>query len=182
MEKPGCIMKKQLEYGSIILRPLEPADIDLLYQWENDTTLWEFSHSQTPFSKHILAKYINESHNDIYASRQLRLMIDNVENETVGAIDLFDFEPFHQRAGIGILIHKSQHRQLGYASDALLAMDEYAHETLGLKQLYANIAADNLASLKLFAKAGYIKTGEKKQWLKSFSGWKDEYLFQKIFS
>lgn len=169
-----------LQFGKITLRPLEPDDIDLLYRWENDLAIWEVSNTKTPFSKHILAQYIRESAKDIYETKQLRLIIQNQKLEAVGAIDLFDFEPYHLRAGVGILIHNKDDQNQGYATDALHALSNYAFEILGLKQLYANIATDNLNSIRLFEKTGFKKVGIKKDWIKISSGWKDEGLFQKI--
>jgi len=161
---------------------MEPADIDLLYKWENDVEIWEVSNTKTPFSKHVLARYLVESAKDIYETKQLRLIIQNENSEPVGAVDLFDFEPYHQRAGVGILIHKKEDRNMGYATDALTALSNYALEILGLKQLFANITADNTSSIHLFEKAGFKQTGLKKDWVKTFSGWKDELFFQKILA
>lgn len=173
-------MNKYLTHGKISLRPLEPEDIDLLYQWENSMEIWDVSNTKTPFSKHILAEYIAESAKDIYATKQLRLIIQNEQNEAVGAVDLFDFEPYHLRAGVGILIHKTKDRRHGYATDALEALSGYALEILGLKQLYADIASDNAESIHLFKKTGYELVGVKKNWLKTMYGWKDEELYQKM--
>src|SRR5665811_1054943 len=117
-------MKNQITYGKITLRPLEPEDIDLLYRWENDIEIWEVSNTKTPFSKHILAQYIAESAKDIYETKQLRLIIGNEKLQAVGAVDLFDFEPYHLRAGVGILIHNKTDQNRGYASDALFALSE----------------------------------------------------------
>ena len=94
--------------------------------------------------------------------RQMRFIIENWERRAVGAIDLFDFEPYHQRAGIGILIHDIEDRNRGYAADAIEALTEYAVAGLGLKQLYANISEDNIYSIKLFEKSGFVKVGVKK--------------------
>jgi len=181
MEKPRQknAMNK-LAFGKITLRALEPEDIELLYQWENNTEIWDVSNTKIPFSKYILAQYLKESAKDIYETKQLRLVIQNENSEPVGAVDLFDFDPYHLRAGVGILIHKKENRNLGYASDALSALSEYALQVLGLKQLYANISDDNQASIQLFEKAGFKKSGIKKFWLKTTTGWKDEILFQKI--
>ena len=173
-------MNNQLKYGRITLRPIEPDDIDLLYNWENDLAIWELSNTKTPYSKHILAQYIVEAAKDIYETKQLRLIIQNEEKEAVGAVDLFNFEPYHQRAGLGILIHGKNDRNKGYASDALAALSVYAFEVLGLSQLYANITAENRSSIHLFEKSGFEKTGVKKKWIKTISGWKDEFLFQKF--
>lgn len=173
-------MKNQLTYGKISLRSLEPEDIELLYQWENNMEIWEVSNTRTPYSRYILAQYIKESAKDIYETKQVRFIIQNEDKVPVGAVDLFDFEPYHLRAGVGILIHKSTDQNKGYATDTLTVLSNYAFETLGLKQLYANIAADNSRSLYLFEKAGFENVGIKKNWLKTRDGWKDEILFQKM--
>ncbi len=173
-------MENPLSYGKIILRALEPEDINLLYAWENSIEIWEVSNTKTPYSKFILSEYIKESGKDIYELRQLRLIIQNKNFEPVGAVDLFDFDPYHLRAGVGILIHKKADRQSGYATDALQALFHYSLEVLGLKQLFANIALDNTISISLFEKLGFEKVGIKKNWLKTAYGWKDEILLQKI--
>ena len=173
-------MNNRLTHGKIALRPLEPEDIDILYRWENNMELWELSNTRTPFSKYILSEYIKNSAKDIYEAKQLRLIIESWEKLPIGAIDLFDFDPYHMRAGVGILIHDFENRRLGYASDALAALAHYSLNSLGMKQLFANVAADNKQSIKLFENAGFEKNGVKKYWLKTPSGWKDEFFFQKI--
>jgi diamine N-acetyltransferase len=144
--------------------------------------IWAISNTKTPYSKYILAHYIKESARGIYDTKQLRLIIQNEKNQPVGAIDLFDFEPYHLRAGVGILIHEKENKNKGYASDALSALSDYALNTLGLKQLYANITEDNVISIKLFEKAGFKKSGVKKNWIKIADGWKNEFFFQKLLS
>jgi len=156
-----------LEFGKIRFRALEPDDIDLLYEWENDAEIWEVSNTYEPFSKYILAKYIKDSQRDIYESKQLRMIIETPEGKAVGAIDLFDFDPFHFRAGVGILIHDEKDRRMGYANDALQLLSNYAGNYLRLHQLFANIT-------------GFELTGTKKDWRRTTDGWKNELMFQKI--
>ncbi|MFV0378234.1 MAG: GNAT family N-acetyltransferase [Mangrovibacterium sp.] len=169
-----------LAYGKISLRPLEPEDLELLYQWENDSRVWPVSNTLSPFSRFVLRQYIEESHRDIYETKQLRLIIQTESGKAVGAIDLFDFEPYHQRAGIGILIYAETDRQQGYASDALKAMCRYGTEILGLHQLYANIGANNPVSVSLFEKCGFQLSGTKKDWLKTKNGRTDELFYQRL--
>lgn len=172
---------KKLEWGQIRLRALEPEDIDLLYEWENDTSIWEVSNTFEPFSKYMLAKYIKESHRDIYEAKEVRMIIETIEGTAVGAIDLFDFDPFHLRAGVGILIFDDKNRRMGYATDALQLLCNYAADYLHLHQLYANITDDNLASIQLFTKTGFKLCGTKTDWRRSGDLWKTELMFQKIF-
>ena len=94
----------------IKLRALEPSDLETLYNWENNTQIWKVSHTMTPFSKHVLTQYLANAHQDIYTSKQLRLMIQKDEKD-IGTIELFDFEPTHLRAGVGIWIADESERQ-----------------------------------------------------------------------
>jgi len=162
------------------LRALEPEDIDLLYEWENSEEIWTVSHTIAPFSKQLLALYIQNSDKDLYESKQLRMMIETKRGKTVGAIDLFEFDPFHARVGIGILVHRQEDRSKGYATVALNLMVRYCFEKLDLHQIYANILTDNLISMKLFAKAGFELSGTKKDWIREDGAWKDENLLQLV--
>lgn len=173
-------MKKYLSNDLITLRALEPEDIELLYAWENDPAIWEVSHTLVPFSKYILALYIKNSDKDIYESKQLRLMIDTADRKTIGAIDLFDYDPYHSRVGIGLLICNHEDRSKGYGSSALELLIAYCFNKLKLHQLFANIEVENKISRQLFEKHGFKICGTKKEWLKTDSGWKDESLVQLI--
>lgn len=173
-------MINKLEFGTIRFRALEPEDINLLYFWENNEEIWEVSNTYEPFSKYVLTQYIKESQRDIYETKQVRMIIETLKGKAVGAIDLFDFDPFHFRAGVGILIHDIKDRKLGYATDALQLLCTYASNHLRLHQLYANISVDNLVSIQLFKKNGFELTGTKKDWRRTLDGWKSELFFQKI--
>lgn len=176
--------KEKTNSQEVILRALEPSDIDLLFRWENDRNLWALSNTAAPYSRYILEKYIESSHQDIYQAKQLRLMIDvQVENDqfqTVGAIDLFDFDPYHVRAGVGILIYADEHRKRGIATLALRELVKYAFDILHLHQLYCNITVDNKPSLKLFQSSGFKIIGVKKDWIKGINGFLDEAILQLI--
>lgn len=167
--------------GKLIeLRALEPEDLTFLFQMENDEKFWHVSNTQTPFSKYLLKNYIEQSHQDIYQAKQLRLIIEEKSsNLAIGMIDLFDFDPQHKRAGVGILIHP-MHQQKGYASQALDLLVKYCFHRLGLHQLYANIASDNKVSIALFEKHLFKKIGLKKDWISSGNAFKDEILYQRI--
>jgi diamine N-acetyltransferase len=156
-----------LKTENIYLRAVEPKDADSLYEWENDRSIWAVSNTQIPFSRFVLEEFSNYSHQDIYTNKQLRLMVDEfATGRTVGCIDIFDFDPQHARAGVGIYIHKD-FREKGLASECLQLVTDYAFKTLHLKQIYSHINASNQASINLFIKSGFEKTALKKSWHKT---------------
>lgn len=174
----------KLNNQHISLRALEPSDIDILYQWENDTEVWEVSHTQTPFSRMVLEQYLSTAYQDIYTTKQLRLVIEinSAIKKAIGCIDLFEFDPYHQRAGIGILIADKNERKKNYASEALTVLIDYCFTTLNLNQLYCNITTDNAPSIHLFEKHGFEIIGVKKQWIRVGGVFKDELMLQLVKS
>jgi diamine N-acetyltransferase len=170
-----------LKSQNIYLRAVEPKDAHLLYDWENDRSIWAISNTQIPFSKFVLEEFVNTAHQDIYTNKQLRLMVCEIAtDEAIGCIDIFEFDPQHARAGIGIYIHKN-YREKGLASECLQLITEYAFKTLHLKQIYSHINASNVASLNLFVKSGFEKTALKKSWHKtSLTMFEDVWFLQLI--
>ncbi len=169
-----------LQGNNLKLRAMEPQDVDLMYEWENDPESWLYSNTQTPFSRFHLEQYLINSHCDIYTDKQLRLMIDNKERKTIGCVDLFEFDTRNLRAGLGILIAKS-YRNKGHASETLDIIMDYCRKTLALQQVYCNITSNNDKSLKLFIQKGFEVNGMKKKWLKHENQWLDEHFLQHIF-
>lgn len=170
-----------LENNLIKLRALEPDDIDLIYTWENNTEIWKVSGTLIPYSYQKLKNFILNTTNDIFIDKQLRLIIETKqENKTVGCVDLFNFNPLHQRAGIGILINNKNDRQKKYAHNALQLIIDYAFNHLLIHSLYCDIQENNIKSINLFKKNHFIQTGTKKQWEKTSTGWNDMLFFQLI--
>ena len=168
-----------LKGDHICLRALEPDDLNFLYELENNTAIWEISGTTTPYSKHVLKQYLDNSHRDIYDVKQLRLCICKAEM-VLGLIDLFDFDPKNKRAGVGIVILEEKERNQGIGTEAIKLLTDYAFTTLGLRQLFANVMEDNSASLYLFKKMGFEEVGLKKDWIFSNGEFKNEVLLQKI--
>jgi len=164
----------------IRLRALEPNDIDFLYDIENNTDLWHLSHTQQPFSAHLLQQYIDQADQDIYTAKQYRFAIEVADiKQLIGFIDLFDFSPKNKRAGIGIVILKN-YRYKGYGKAALKSIIDYAFNILYLHQVYANISVDNLTSQQLFESMGFVLSGTKKDWIFDGQKFVDEKLYQLI--
>lgn len=154
-----------LENERLRLRAMEPEDLDVMYDIENDPEHWLVGGITQPISRYTLRRYIESSVNDFFSDRQLRLMIINRETgQAIGILDLSDYDPVHHRAVVGIVIRQA-YRNNGFATEALELLCEYSFEYLHLHQLYAFIAVDNQASQSLFAHCGFVKAGELKDWL-----------------
>lgn len=169
-----------LKGNLVYLRALEPEDLIFVYDTENDTSIWDVSHTQTPYSLYVLKQYLEESHKDIYEVKQLRLVICSLNHEVIGFIDVFDFDPQHRRAGIGLVINNLENRGKGYGKDALQVLIRYCFSALNLHQIYCNITEGNNASMRLFKGCNFELIGCKKEWIFAEGQFKNEFMFQLI--
>lgn len=174
-------MKKELlQNETVCLRAPEPEDLELLYAWENNSEWWKSGNTLVPYSRYLLKRYIAESHRDLFDLKQLRLMIDLCSTGiTVGMLDLYDFEPHHRRAGVGILVDPLYQKN-GVATMALNLLVEYAFSFLKLHQLFAHIPVGNEPSKALFARCGFVVTGVLKDWITAEEGYSDVLVMQRI--
>ena len=161
------------------LRAIEPEDLDLLYQIENNHKLWQVGTTNVPYSRYTLHDYIATSSDDIYADRQMRLIVESDKGEAVGIADLVHFDPQHLRAEVGIVI-QSDYRRQGLATAAVEALCDYAVRIIHLHQLYVIVDVDNQAALSLFEKVGFKTQNRLKEWLFDGKKYHDVVLMQRF--
>lgn len=162
------------------LRALEPDDLDFLFELENNTDIWEISNTLRPYSRAVLKDYLKNAHRDIYDVKQLRLCVCNSSAVRIGLVDLFDFDPKHMRAGVGIIILNPSDRNQGFGQEVLTLFLDYVFNALELHQVYANILEENEKSIHLFEKLGFERVGIKREWVRWGGTFKNEVLYQKL--
>ena len=171
---------KYLSNETLTLRALEPEDLDLLYQVENDTESWWVGAQSSPYSKFVLREYLSQVTNDIYTDKQLRLVaMKNTDQEPVALVDLFNFSPAHHRAELGLLI-LPQHRHKGFARQIVGLIEQFAKEHLQMHQIVLYTPCAHESTFGLFQSLGYKERHLLKDWVLLPSGYADAWLLQKI--
>ena len=175
-------MNSYLQTDRLQLRAPELTDLDFLFHIENDTRQWCVSACKTPYSRYLLQQYIETNTHDIYADKQVRLMIeDHTRGVLVGAVDLFDFSPADRRAEIGLVIDHAA-RGRGYARAVLPLLCQYAQHVLGLHQIYAYIFEDNAPARTIFRDYGFTHVATLPDWVFSEGKYINVCLYQLIFA
>lgn len=163
----------------VSLRAMEPEDLDFLYAMENDSEVWNVGNTNVPYSRYVLHDYIANASNDIYRDGQVRLVVEDGGGTTVGIADVFDFNAQHRRAEVSIVVRRECRRR-GYAAAALARIADYSLHTLHLHQLYAVVAVDNVPSLALFEKMGFMRSNLLREWLFDGRRYVDAVVMNKI--
>lgn len=164
---------------TISLRCAEPEDAQQIYRWENDRAVWRVSGTIVPYTLFHIEQFLL-SNNDLTSQKQLRLMIDlNATHESIGCIDIYDYDALNERAKIGILIDEA-YRHQGYAASALSLCLDYLFHDLMLHQVYCVVDATNVESQRLFERQGFVRRGIRRDWIKTTEGFIDEWEYQMI--
>jgi diamine N-acetyltransferase len=147
----------RVEGEKIVLRSVDSSDIDTILLWENTNDDPLYGVYEERYTREDVAGFIeNQQRYSLAENEQLRLMICSHEGERLGCVDLTEYDG--EKAFVSILIFDSGNRGKGLGSEALQILISYA-ESLGLHSLYAMIYPDNMASISLFEKAGFLSLG-----------------------
>ena len=158
---------------------MEPEDLDELYAIENDRSIWKVGQTNVPYSRYSLHDYIAHSTADIYSDRQVRMIITHQE-QTVGIVDVVNFDPSHLRAELGIVI-KVPYRRQGFATAAIAAVCDHARRIWHLHQLYVIVDERNETSVNLFRQNGFTVESRLRDWLFDGKEYHDALLMQTFF-
>lgn len=164
---------------TVSLRAPEPSDLDFLYTLETAQCCGDGAYATAPVSRQMLWEYLQTYSADIFAQRQLRLIVSDGDT-AIGTADLYDFDPRDRRAYIGIGIAAAYRRQ-GYGRQAIEAVCRYASQ-LGLHQLAAIVPIDNDASMALFHASGFRPAGRLRSWVRRGNTYTDAIVFQRLFA
>lgn len=165
------------EYPFVRLRAMEPEDLDFLYGIENDERIWNVGVTNVPYSKNLLLDYIATQSGDIFTDKQVRLMVENEDAETIGIVDLINFSPIHRRAELGIVI-QNKYRGKGFASATILKVLDYCRKILRLHQIYAIVPENNENCLKMLKNVGFQESRGLDDWLFDGESYCSAYFFQ----
>lgn len=149
----------KIETNRLYLRDLTVSDVNKKYvDWMNDPEVNRYL--ETRHSKQTIqscSRFIQDCNADT-ASHLFGIFFKesgaHIGNAKIGFIN-----PFYQRGQVSLFIGEKQFWGTGLSSEVVRGLTNYGFKCLGLHRLEAGCYEDNLASLKVFLKAGYTLEG-----------------------
>jgi diamine N-acetyltransferase len=140
---------------NIFLRELQPTDVDVMFNWENNANNWKVSGTVQSFTKAEIETFVNTPQ-DLIQNEQIRYVIFlNNSQIPIGTVDLFEFDAAKKTVGIGVLIAEKAFRNKGFAQEGINLITNYCRNELKLVNVFCNIQKDNTTSIRLFEKCGF---------------------------
>lgn len=145
--------------NSVYLRAIEPEDLDRVYKWHNDFTLYQSLGGTYRFVSHkTVENWIQQK--TTFSNNEINLAICiRQTNEHIGNIYLKDIDLQNRHGFLHILIGSPEHRTKGYGTQAVLKLMDHAFNAIGLERIVLHLLADNAAAYKLYQKCGFLQEG-----------------------
>jgi len=146
---------KKIITSNLYLRQLSAEDITPEYTRSlNDrevVRLTEARHQK--WNEENVRRYVKES--NIKGKSLLVGIFLRELNKHIGNIRLSNFNKYYKRVEFGIMIFDKLHWSKGYGTEALNAISNYIFKDLKLHKICADYYSVNVASAKMFKKAGF---------------------------
>lgn len=147
----------------IILRDYSAEDTPAIRQWVNDAESVKYLSSIFWFPQ--TASMTENFVNSMMQANQFSfgfVIADKADNSYIGQIDLVHVDWKLRCGEIGLVIGSEEKRGLGIGKEALLLLQRYGFDTLGLERMQLEVHMDNARALKCYRNAGFTLEGVKR--------------------
>jgi RimJ/RimL family protein N-acetyltransferase len=152
MENPFLVGER------VYLRPVEPADADLLAACNNHPEVRVSFFTHTPTSRSLQARRAEEFYKP--GADYIPLVVCVLEDDTPIGIAAFHRVDLVSRATVySIIIAEPGQWRMGYGGEVTRLMLQYAFEILNLHRVQLHVWADNAPAIHVYEKAGFVKEG-----------------------
>lgn len=148
-----------VETERLFLRYLDASDATSKYaDWLNDPQVNQYL--ETRHTKHTKStcRYFIEQCNNEDGAHLLGVFLKDA-GQHIGNVKIGFINETYQRGELSLFIGDTSCWGSGYACELVSAVTRYGFEGLGLYKMEAGCYEENLASLKVFLRAGYTVEG-----------------------
>lgn len=142
----------------IVLRQLEPHDVEYLYRYRNDrSVVGQLGGHSHGYSRADLANWV-ERHRGM--SNEVLWAIATVKDDRcIGHVGLYDIDHRIRKAEFGILLGDTDFHGKGVGKHVTATMIAYGFEQLNLRRISLTVLASNKRALALYEQLGFIVEG-----------------------
>ncbi|AJH15693.1 GNAT family N-acetyltransferase [Myroides profundi] len=152
-----------LETERLILRRLDINDLNTMYTMRTDPEVMKYIPIPITQSEEEIKQYIHSIDERMAAKECVNWAITLKEEGTmIGTIGFYRMKLEHYRAETGYM-SLPKFNGKGYITEALQAIVHYGFSTMKLHSIEALLDPENIGSMKVLEKCGFIKEGHLKE-------------------
>jgi ribosomal-protein-alanine N-acetyltransferase len=152
-------MKHQINSDRIVLRKINPIDVDDLFEIYGCSTTMQFAADPVFESRDVVYEML-ESVNELESSGQSFewAIFHKTDEKIIGTCSLHSFSQSEKACEVGCMLNKTYWGK-GLMQESLTVLFDYAR-SFGIDELRADIDSENIRSIELFKRLGFRKLGD----------------------
>ncbi|MFO7245446.1 MAG: GNAT family N-acetyltransferase [Thermaerobacter sp.] len=156
----------------VVLRPLTPADLPLLWRWNADPELNRLTGDKFARWRDPRAWLVHL----LRSPRRLGFAVETHQGRVIGDLELEDIDWRRGTAELRVCIGEKDCWGKGYGSDAVRVAARHALGSLGLRTLYLRVLRRNRRAIRCYGRCGFrceavLRAGRRRR-----QGWDDLLL------
>ena len=151
------IVRFKLKGETIIIRPLKRDDIEERLKWEKYPDPLYFHYNIEGMTQAQKKEWYQKRKKD---PKMLYLAIDNLKEELIGFLSLYDIDWDDKKAKLGIYLGY-EYIDRGYGTETIKTLLPYYFEKMKFKELYLDVTSLNQRAIKCYLKCGFEFAGTK---------------------
>lgn len=173
----------ELTTQRLLLRKLRTDDKNEMLFLRSDQEVLRYLGKKPMKTTDEAVGFIEKINSSIEKSESVLWGICLIENPSkiIGTICIWNITPENFRGEIGYLLHPSNWGK-GLMKEAIIAVLDYGFIKLGLNSMEAQLSPDNLSSVRVLEKTGFIKEGHLKENFYFEGKFSDTLIYSKLRS
>lgn len=140
-----------------ILRPVHTTDAPIFTKWMNDPETRRYLLRRFPVTEMAEDAWIKKNAEQSPNPSDLVFVIETKDDQKpIGTMGLHRINWVDRNAVTGTILGEPESRGKGYATDAKMALLQYAFETLGLHKVISHAFSANVKSIEYSKRCGYV--------------------------
>lgn len=154
----------RLQSDRLLLRAIEPNDLDDLYAIYSDEALFRYTPGSARKTREAVGNMIGHFQRDFGKRKTIFLGICLREKpeQIVGIAEMFDYDTKVNGVTIGYRLHRAFWSR-GIATEAVRMMTDYLFKEIGINRIQAFVMPDNTRSHPVLLRNGFQKEGTIRQ-------------------
>ncbi len=150
----------------VVIRPMEPDDLDYLMKWRNSAEAMNYSEHLYGFlfSRDNMMRMVeNQFREDGFFPRNKTFMIETTEGEVIGDVGYRNWDPRNRSAELGIEIGEPDFRGKGLGCELASLFSEYMFRHLNINRIELSVLRENPRAIRVYEKTGFKPCGYRRQ-------------------
>ncbi len=166
----------------LVLRPFSPVDVPRVSDLANDARIAELALGiPHPYPIAVAEAWIAKHASRFISGSEVNFAVTRKDDgKLLGTVSLLAISTHHARAELGYWIG-SRYWSMGYCTEAVLGLIDYAQGELGLTRITGRCLVENTASARVLSKAGLQNEGRLTGHVFKNGQYRDMLLFGRVF-